>query len=115
MGIDEISKKIQECLRQIQELESKLIMLQSDYERFKEESQKRLSRTEQRLYRTKKNLTIAEASEYTGFSAHTIYQLTSNHKIKFFKPNGKTIFIPRKDLENWLASNLQYIKEDEEK
>ena len=107
MNIEKINETIQSLSDRLEKLDSDLESLLSDLEQFKKNILERTERVENRLYRTKKNLTIAEASEYTGFSIHTIYQLTSSKKIKYFKPNGKTIFIPKKDLENWLASNLQ--------
>lgn len=111
MDINKINENTTLLFRRMQLLESRVNALQADLDEFKNDMKECIYRVEKRLYRSKKNLTIAEASEYTGFSAHTIYQLTSSHKIKFFKPNGKTIFIPKKDLDNWMATNLQSIQE----
>ncbi len=48
---------------------------------------------------------LHEACAYTGYSQHTIYQMTSRHMIPFIKrPGGRKIFFSRKALENWLIN-----------
>ncbi len=53
----------------------------------------------------KKFLTIAEASNYTGFSKSHLHYLTSTRKIKFSKPFGKVIFLKISDVDEFLAQN----------
>lgn len=53
----------------------------------------------------KKVLTMDEVSKYTGLSKSYLYKLTSSKQIPFYKPNGKTIFFEREELENWLLQN----------
>ena len=64
----------------------------------------RLCKVEHKLDMNKRYMTIQEVSEYTGYTISTIYHLTSRRKIRYFKPNGKTILIMRKDLEKWIES-----------
>ncbi len=55
------------------------------------------------LIQTKKVLTFDEACTYTGYSRSYMYKITS--QLPFSKPNGKTLFISKEDLDNWLLSN----------
>ena len=53
----------------------------------------------------KEMLNVTEAAEYLGISKSTIYKLTCSHTIPFYKPLGKTIYIDRKDLIDWMKTN----------
>ena len=44
---------------------------------------------------------IEEAAEYLGVSKSHLYKLTSKSEIPHYKPNGKTIYFKRIDLDNW--------------
>ena len=48
-------------------------------------------------------LSVAQASEYSGFSKSFIYKMTSSNTVVFYKPNGKTIFFRRSDLDDFLT------------
>ena len=48
-------------------------------------------------------LSVAQASEYSGFSKSFIYKITSSNEAPFYKPNGKTIFFKRSDLDDFLC------------
>ena len=48
-----------------------------------------------------------EASKLTGFSKSTLYKLTSQRKIPFYKPFGKKIFFSMEHLEKLMKSNLK--------
>lgn len=67
----------------------------------------RLAGIEQTILQTKKALTFKEAARYTGIAPSTLYKLTSANKVPFYKPNGKTIYFDRQELENWLLQNRQ--------
>ncbi len=58
---------------------------------------------EERLYVIKEYLTLDEVAMYLQVSKHTVYKLTSANEITFYKPNGKMIFVHRKDLEDWIG------------
>jgi len=60
----------------------------------------------------KKVLTVDEVSTYTGLSKSYLYKLTSSKEIPFYKPNGKTIFFEREELENWLLRNRAKTKSE---
>lgn len=56
------------------------------------------------LYR-KKYITIKEAVIITGVSKSFIQKLVASKQIPHSKPNGKLVFIHRKDLEKFLSQN----------
>ncbi len=58
---------------------------------------------EERVYIIKEFLTLDEVAMYLQVSKHTVYKLTSANEITFYKPNGKTIFVRRTDLEEWIG------------
>lgn len=63
------------------------------------------------LYR-KRYLTISQASLVVGVSKSFIQKLVSSKQIPHSKPNGKLVFIHRKDLEEFLSQN--HISSNEE-
>ena len=50
-------------------------------------------------------LTAEEASEFLGLKPSYLYKLTSDKKIRFFKPLGKLIYFKKEDLETFLLRN----------
>ena len=57
------------------------------------------------LLSAKSVLTVDDVALLTGQSKRTIYRLTSAHQIPYYKPNGKTIYFSRADIEKWLLQN----------
>lgn len=53
----------------------------------------------------KRVLNFREVVSYTGWKPSFIYKLTSSGKLKHSKPNGKTLFFLRSDVEDFLMSN----------
>lgn len=49
-------------------------------------------------------LNVNEAAELTGLARQTLYGMTSQRKIPFFK-RGKRILFKRSELEQWLLEN----------
>lgn len=50
---------------------------------------------------------LSEACTLTGYSKHTIYQLTSRKLIPHFKrPHGRRIFFSKRDLEQWIKTGV---------
>ncbi len=64
-----------------------------------------LARMERLLAGQKATLTLEEASAYTGISKSYIYKLTSGGAIPHYKPEGKTIYFDRLELDGWLKRN----------
>jgi excisionase family DNA binding protein len=54
---------------------------------------------------TKSTFSIEDFCRYTGFSKSHAYKLTSNRKIPFSCPNGKTIFMSKLEVDKYLLSN----------
>jgi excisionase family DNA binding protein len=61
----------------------------------------------------KKVFSFDEACTYTGFSKSYMYKITP--QLPFSKPNGKTLFIAKEDLDNWLLSNKSKSQEKRER
>jgi excisionase family DNA binding protein len=60
--------------------------------------------TEQNLLR-KDMLSFDEACTFLQLSASSLYKMTSQHRIPFYRPNGKRIYFKRAELEQWLQMN----------
>ncbi len=75
------------------------------FERFAtlEEVIRTMRELERCAYTVKDYLTVEECSMYLQVHKSMIYRLTSNKDITYYKPNGKTIFIRRADLEEWIS------------
>jgi excisionase family DNA binding protein len=53
----------------------------------------------------KKVLTFNEFCEYVGISKSHGYQLTSNNRVPFYKPNNKMVYFERSEIDTWLLQN----------
>ena len=69
---------------------------------------------EKKMYAVKEYLTVHEAADYLNLSVSMIYKLTSKHELPLYKPNGKTIFIKRDDLNRWISRNKVLSQEEVE-
>ncbi len=58
-------------------------------------------------------LNIRDLCDYTGYSRSYIYKLTSADKIPYFKPSGKMVFFEREEIDSWLLTNKQEVKEQD--
>lgn len=65
---------------------------------------------EDRMYMFKEMLTLDEAAEYIGSSKSLLYKMTASRGITHYKPNGRVIYIDRKDLDELLRTNPVYSK-----
>ena len=57
------------------------------------------------LLAAKQVLTSEDVCALTGLSRGTLYQMTCRHEIPYSKPNGKTIYFRREDVEAWMKKN----------
>ena len=65
-----------------------------------------LNRIERNTLLSAKNvLTVEDVALLTGLSKRTVYRLTSAHQIPFYKPNAKTLYFDRVEVENWQRQN----------
>ena len=65
----------------------------------------RLERIETLLRGQKDTLTFDEAAAYIGISKSYLYKLTAGCKVPHYKPEGKTLYFDRIELEAWLRRN----------
>ena len=71
-----------------------------------EELKERFDRLERLSIMAAKNvLTIGEAALILGLSKNYIYKLTMKKKIPYYKPNAKTVYFKRSELEAWALTN----------
>ncbi|MGO3184466.1 MAG: helix-turn-helix transcriptional regulator [Aequorivita sp.] len=53
----------------------------------------------------KKILNVEDLINYTGYKRSYIYKLVHNNTIPFSKPNGKTLFFEKSEIDAWLLQN----------
>jgi excisionase family DNA binding protein len=58
-------------------------------------------------YYFKEALSVEEASEYTGLSRGTLYVLTHDKRIPFYKPLGGKVYFKRSELDGFMFRNRQ--------
>lgn len=66
-----------------------------------------LEKFEGQNYMLKDFFTIDEASAYLNLSKSTVYKMTSRGELGCCKPNSKTVFLNKKDLNNRIEGNKQ--------
>lgn len=54
---------------------------------------------------SKEILNVEDLINYTGYKRSYIYKLVHNHVIPFSKPNGKTLFFEKSEIDTWLLQN----------
>ena len=57
------------------------------------------------LLGAKNVLTIDDVALITGFTKGHIYRLTSGQKIPHYKPNGRTLYFKKEEIEDWMLQN----------
>ncbi len=50
-------------------------------------------------------ITSKEACEFLGIKPPTLYKLTSNRAISFYKPNGKMMYFDKGELEEYITKH----------
>ena len=69
------------------------------------ELQGRVQSLEQLLHQGKDVLTLEEAANFMGIARSSLYKMTHEQTIPFYKPNGKMIFFEKSDLLAWVRKN----------
>ena len=62
----------------------------------------RISVLEDVLCAAKEVLTLEEAAVFMGISRSTLYKMTHNNVIPFYRPNGKLIYFEKSELLAWM-------------
>ncbi|WP_291073028.1 helix-turn-helix domain-containing protein [Empedobacter sp. UBA5987] len=55
-------------------------------------------------------ISFKEAIDYLKVSKSTLYKLTSNREIEFYKPNGGKIYFKLEDLDSWINKGKKLCK-----
>lgn len=74
--------------------------------------EKKLERIEKLLLTQKSVLNFEEAADYTGLSKSYLYKLSSGGGIPCYKPNGKTLWFNRIEIDQWLLRNRKATLEE---
>ena len=79
-----------------------------------EELQKRMEAVEDILDNAKEVLTVEEASRFMDIARSSLYKMTSDRSIPFYRPNGKMIYFEKADILAWIRQNRETaIKKDD--
>lgn len=54
---------------------------------------------------TKEILNVEDLINYTGYKRSYIYKLVHNNILPYSKPNGKTLFFEKSEIDTWLLQN----------
>ena len=74
--------------------------------------QKRVETLEDMLEAGKEVLTVEEAAKFIGMARSSLYKMTSDQTIPFYRPNGKMIFFEKTDLLSWIRKNRVSSREE---
>ena len=54
---------------------------------------------------TKQIFTVDDVVNYTGFSKSYVYKLVHNNILPYSKPNNRTLFFTKSEIDEWLLQN----------
>ncbi len=57
------------------------------------------------VYASKEVLNLEEAAMFLGISKSSLYKMTHNHVIPYFRPNNKMVYFEKSELLKWLRQN----------
>jgi len=67
--------------------------------------QSRVRSLENLCYSAKEVLNLEEAASFLGIAKSTLYKMTHENRIPFYKPAGKLIYFEKSVLLEWIRSN----------
>ena len=67
--------------------------------------QSRVRTLENLCYSSKEVLNLEEAASFLGIAKSTLYKMTHENQIPFYKPAGKLIYFEKSVLLEWIRSN----------
>ena len=67
--------------------------------------QSRVRNLENLCYSAKEVLNLEEAASFLGIAKSTLYKMTHENRIPFYKPAGKLIYFEKSILLEWIRSN----------
>lgn len=66
----------------------------------------KLNRLETLIIGTSKQIfTVDDVVNYTGFSKSYVYKLVHNNILPYSKPNNRTLFFTKSEIDEWLMKN----------
>ena len=74
--------------------------------------QKRVETLADMLDAGKEVLTVEEAAKFMGMARSSLYKMTSDQTIPFYRPNGKMIFFEKTDILSWIRKNRVSSREE---
>ena len=92
--------------------QQKSVQMGSELAKYVAELEKRVRNLEDKFDSGKEVLTLQEAAQYMGIARSSLYKMTSNQTIPFYRPNGKLIFFERDDILTWIRRNRVFSTEE---
>lgn len=66
----------------------------------------KLTQLEKLIIGTNKQIfTVDDVVNYTGFSKSYVYKLVHNNILPYSKPNNRTLFFTKTEIDEWLLQN----------
>lgn len=84
---------------------SNVVPKDSNLYKLVQDLEKRMQTMENLLDSAKEVLTVEEAAKFMGIARSTLYKMTSEQTIPFYRPNGKMIYFEKADLLEWVRQN----------
>ena len=92
--------------------QQKSVQMDSELAKYVAELEKRVRNLEDKFDSGKEILTLQEAAQYMGIARSSLYKMTSNQTIPFYRPNGKLIFFEKDDILSWIRRNRVFSTEE---
>ena len=97
-------------------VQQKNVRKDSRLQRQIEELQKRMDAVEDSLDNAKEVLSVEEAARFMDIARSSLYKMTSDRSIPFYRPNGKMIYFEKADILEWIRKNrVMPVMYDEDK
>ena len=100
-------------------VQQKNVRKDSRLQRQIEELQKRMDAVEDSLDNAKEVLSVEEAARFMDIARSSLYKMTSDRSIPFYRPNGKMIYFEKADILEWIRKNrvmpVMYNEDKEQK
>lgn len=88
------------------------VQMDSELAKYVADLEKRVRNLEDKFDSGKEVLTLQEAAQYMGIARSSLYKMTSNQTIPFYRPNGKLIFFEKDDILSWIRRNRVFSTEE---
>ena len=86
-------------------VQQKNVRKDSRLQRQIEELQKRMDAVKDILDNAKEVLSVEEAASFMDIARSSLYKMTSDRSIPFYRPNGKMIYFEKADILEWIRKN----------